>query len=84
MRAVTGLLDRWAKRDQRRIEWEKEAPPRIGPIAWWQAIASTAVCLTLMLALPWPIWLAITSLLLVAGPGRKWLARTRNTRRDGA
>jgi hypothetical protein len=83
MRAVTGLLDRWARREQRRIEWENEARPRGGPITW-RGAALTLVCVALMLALPWPIWLAITSLALIAGPGRRWFVRTRDARRADA
>lgn len=80
--SVTGWLDRWAAREQRRTERENEAQPRGGPITGKGAV-SIVLCAALLTVLPWQLWLGLTGIALLAGPGRRWFRRIRTARRAG-
>jgi hypothetical protein len=83
MRAVAGLLDRWAEREQRRTQEENQARPQGVPVTL-KSLVSCALCAALLIALPWPVALGVIALAVLAGPGRRWFGRVRDARRAEA
>jgi hypothetical protein len=80
---VAGLLDGWAAREQRRTEAENQVRPH-GVSITLKSFALCAVSIILLLALPWPLSLAVVTVAAIAGPGRRWFVRARAERRAGA
>lgn len=73
-----GLFDRWARREQTRAMAENAAEnarrdQRLERVEW----SAVLICAVVGSLLPFAVWVAVVAVVLIAGPGRRWLRRGR-------